>query len=145
MGRYSLDTPGLSFAGGSFDASKYSTFLPDSDGIIPVLSDEYFEDDIAARFREFVRTAFGESHLDRNLDFIANALVKKANETATERIRRYFVSEFYKDHVDRYKKRPIYWMFSSGKDKAFNALVYLHRYDKGTIGKIRMDYLHPLQ
>jgi len=146
MWRYSLDSEWLAFAGWEFDMSKYSSFKADDDGIIPVLSDEYFEDDIVARFKKFVKVAFGEEKLNKNLDFIASALGKKWNESSLDRIRKYFVSDFYKDHVQRYKKRPIYWMFSTwDKNKSFNCLVYLHRYDKWIIGKIRMDYLHKLQ
>lgn len=145
MWRYSLDNPWLTFAGWDFDKTKYSTFEADTDWIIPVLNDEYFEDDIVAKFREFVKVSFGQDSLNKNLDFIANALVKKWNESSLDRIRRYFIADFYKDHCDRYKKRPIYWMFSSWKDKTFNSLVYLHRYDKDIIWKIRMDYLHKLQ
>jgi len=145
MWRYSLDSEWLAFAGWEFDMRKYSSFEADDDGIIPVLSDEYFDDDIVARFKEFVKVAFGEEKLNKNLDFIANALTKKTNETSLDRIRRYFSNEFYKDHVARYKKRPIYWMFTSGKDKTFNALVYLHRYNKWIISKLRMYYLHKLQ
>ena len=145
MWRYSLDKPWLIFAGWEFDMSNYSSFLADNDGIIPVLSDEYFEDDIVARFREFLKVSFWEDKLNQNLDFIANTLTKKWSESSLDRIRRYFVNEFYKDHVHRYKKRPIYWLFSTWKDKSFNALVYLHRYNKSIIWKIRMDYLHKLQ
>lgn len=146
MWRYSLDKEWLAFAGWEFDSSKYNTFEADDDGIIPVLSDEYFEDDIVARFKEFVKAAFWEEKINQNLDFIANALGKKWNESSLDRIRKYFVSDFYKDHYKRYKKRPIYWMFSTwDKNKSFNCLVYLHRYDKWIIGKIRMDYLHKLQ
>lgn len=145
MWRYSLDSEWLAFAGWDFDISKYKSFQADDDGIITVLSDEYFEDDIVARLREFVKLSFWEEKLNANLDFIANALIKKSWESSLDRIRRYFANEFYKDHVDRYKKRPIYWLFTSWKDKTFNTLVYLHRYDKSTLSKIRMDYLHKLQ
>ncbi len=145
MWRYSLDSEWLAFAGWDFDISKYTSFEADDDWIIPVLSDEYFEDDIVARFKEFVKVTFGEESVNKNIDFIAHVLTKKTSETSLERIRRYFANEFYKDHHKRYKKRPIYWMFTSGKDKTFNALVYLHRYDKWIISKIRMDYLHKLQ
>jgi type II restriction/modification system DNA methylase subunit YeeA len=145
MWRYSLDTPGLVFAGGEYDSSRYISFKSDDDGIIPILSDEYFDDDIVARFKEFVRVSFGADMLSQNLDFIAVALGKKWNETSLDRIRKYFLTEFYKDHVQRYKKRPIYWLFTTGKDATFSTLVYLHRYEKWAIGKIRMDYLHKLQ
>lgn len=145
MGRYSLDTPGLAYAGGVFDESKYKTYPVDDDGIIPVLSEDYFEDDIVARFIEFVTVTFGKDTLHENLEFIAGALGKTPNETATERIRKYFLNDFYKDHVRIYKKRPLYWLFTSGKLKAFNALIYIHRHDRGMVAKMRTDYLHELQ
>jgi type II restriction/modification system DNA methylase subunit YeeA len=145
MGRYSLDLPGLAFAGGEFDKSKYKIFPADEDAIIPVLEDGWFEDDIVSRFSEFVKITFGENYYSENLEFIAKALGKKDNETAKERIRKYFLKDFYKDHLKIYKKRPIYWMFTSGKEQAFNALVYMHRYDKYTIARLRKDYLHELQ
>jgi hypothetical protein len=145
MWRYSLNNEWLVFAGWEFDSSKYSSFEADDDGIIPVLSDEYFDDDIVARFKEFVKVAFGEDKINQNLDFIANGLTKRSSETSLVRIRRYFANEFYKDHCARYKKRPIYWMFTSWKDKTFNALVYLHRYEKWIISTLRMEYLIKLQ
>ena len=145
FGRYSLDQEGLVYAGGEFDQSKYKMFKADEDNIIPVLSDSYFEDDIVAKFVEFVRVTFGEESLSENLDFIAEILGKKNNETAKDTIRRYFINDFFKDHVQTYKKRPIYWLFTSGKQKAFNCLVYMHRYDKTTLSRIRTDYLHELQ
>ena len=144
-GRYSLDTPGLAFAGGELDKSKYKTFPVDEDAIIPVLEDAWFEDDIVAKFSVFVKTVFGEEYYEENMEFIAKALGKKDSETAKERIRKYFLKDFYKDHLKIYKKRPIYWMFTSGKEQAFNALVYMHRYDKYTIARLRKDYLHELQ
>lgn len=145
FGRYSLDKEGLIFAGGNFDPAQYKTFPADQDNVIPVLADDYFKDDIVSRFVDFVRITFGEDKLDENLDFIADTLGRKANETSRDSIRRYFVNDFYKDHVQTYKKRPIYWMFTSGKEKAFNCLVYLHRYQPDTIATIRTDYLHRLQ
>lgn len=145
FGRYSLDVQGLAFAGGEFDKGKYTTFKVDDDAIIPVLDDTYFEDDIVTRFVRFVLVTFGEDTLDKNLDFIATALGKTAKETSKERIRKYFSKDFYKDHVKMYKKKPIYWMFTSGKEKAFNALVYLHRYNDSIVAKLRTDYLHELQ
>ncbi len=145
MGRYSLDIEGLAFAGGEFDASKYSTFPADDDAIIPVLDNDYFEDDIVSRFVRFLEVTFGKDNLSQNLEFIAKALGKTPNESALERIRKYFLGDFYKDHLQTYKNRPIYWMFSSGKEKAFNALVYLHRYSKDTLSQMRTDYLHELQ
>lgn len=145
LGRYSLDEEGLVFAGGKFDSEAYKTFKADKDNILPVLSGSYFEDDIVSKFVEFVKVTFGEATLQQNLDFIADTLGKKSGETAKETIRRYFVNDFFKDHVQVYKKRPIYWMFTSGKQKAFNCLIYMHRYDKSTLSRIRTDYLHELQ
>jgi len=145
MGRYSLDSPGLIYAGGTFDPSKYRTYQADDDGIIPVLSEEYFHDDIVSRFIKFLKITFGEESLVENMEFIARALGKTGNETSTERIRKYFLNDFYKDHLKVYKNTPIYWLFTSGKEKAFNALIYLHRYDKYILGKMRVDYLHELQ
>ena len=115
FGRYSLDQEGLIYAGGEFDESKYETFKVDADNIIPITDDEYFEDDIVTRFIEFVRVTFSEETLEENLDFIAEALNKKANETSRQCIRRYFLKDFFKDHVKTYQKRPIYWLFDSGK------------------------------
>ncbi|HDX9577016.1 TPA: BREX-1 system adenine-specific DNA-methyltransferase PglX [Bacillus pseudomycoides] len=145
LGRYSLDQEGLVFAGGEFDESKYTTFKADSDNIVPITDDEYFEDDIVSRFIEFVRVTFSEETLEENLDFIAEALGKKANETSRQCIRRYFLKDFYKDHVKTYQKRPIYWLFDSGKNDGFKALIYMHRYDVGTVAQVRTDYLHTLQ
>ncbi|WP_061995751.1 BREX-1 system adenine-specific DNA-methyltransferase PglX [Clostridium sp. ATCC 25772] len=145
LGRYSLDQEGLVYAGGEFDYLKYKTFKADEDNIIPILSDSYFEDDIVAKFVEFVKVTFGEESLSENLNFIAETLGKKSNETAKDTIRRYFLNDFFKDHVQTYKKRPIYWLFTSGKQKAFNCLIYMHRYDKTTLSRIRTDYLHELQ
>lgn len=145
FGRYSLDQEGLVFAGGEFNESKYVTYKADPDNVIPITDDEYFEDDIVSRFVEFVRVTFGEETLEENLDFIADALTRKANETSRQRIRRYFLKEFYKDHVQTYQKRPIYWLFDSGKNDGFKALIYMHRYDEGTVAKVRTDYLHLLQ
>ncbi|MEA2056365.1 MAG: class I SAM-dependent DNA methyltransferase, partial [Patescibacteria group bacterium] len=145
LGRYSLDGEGLVFAGGEFDQSQYQTFKPDDDAIIPVLEDTYFKDDIVTKFVEFVKTSFGKENLTANLNFIAKGLSRSKSETAKETIRKYFIKKFYKEHIKRYNKKPIYWLFSSGKEKAFNALVYLHRYNKYTIGKLRINYLHELQ
>lgn len=145
FGRYSLDEPGLAFAGGVFDISKYKTYIPEDDNIIPIGSADYFDDDIVVRFTDFVRTVYGESTLGENLQFIADALYPNGNGTARERIRRYFLNDFYKDHVKIYQKRPIYWLMDSGKKDGFKALFYLHRYDKYTIARARTDYLHPLQ
>ncbi|MBF8154004.1 BREX-1 system adenine-specific DNA-methyltransferase PglX [Exiguobacterium sp. TBG-PICH-001] len=145
FGRYSLDKEGLIYAGGEFDVSQYKTFSIDEDNIIPILSGAYFEDDIITKIVDFVRITFSEETLEENLDFIAAAIGRKKNETAREALRRYFLNDFYKDHVKTYKKRPIYWLFTSGKEKAFSCLIYMHRYDKTTLSRIRTDYLHEVQ
>lgn len=145
FGRYSLDEEGLIYAGGDFDASRYRAFPADEDNILPILSGAYFEDDIVTRFIDFVRITFSEETLEENLDFVADAIERRKNETARETLRRYFLNDFYKDHVQVYKKRPIYWLFTSGKEKAFNCLIYMHRYDKTTLSRIRTDYLHEVQ
>src|SRR5699024_1239811 len=115
FGRYSLDEPGLIYAGGAFEEGQYQAFTPDMENVIPITDDTYFEDDIVMRFIDFLSVTFGESHLEENLDFIADSLTKRANETARQRIRRYFLKEFYKDHVKMYQKRQIYRLFDSGK------------------------------
>lgn len=145
FGRYSLDEEGLIYAGGEFDISKYNIFPADKDNIIPILSDSYFEDDIVSKFEQFVKITFGEATLNENLKYIAESLGIRKDESPKETIRRYFVNDFYKNHTQIYKKRPIYWLFSSGKEKAFNALIYMHRYDRSTLARIRTDYLHVLQ
>lgn len=145
LGRYSLDEDGLIYAGGKFDASRYKTFPADEDNILPILPGAYFEDDIVTRFIDFVRVTFSEETLEENLDFIADAIGRKKSETSREAIRRYFLNDFFKDHVQTYKKRPIYWLFTSGKEKAFNCLIYMHRYDETTLSRIRTDYLHEVQ
>lgn len=145
LGRFSLDEKGLIYAGGKFDPSLYRIFSADEDNIIPILTGNYFEDDIVAKVVDFVRITFSEATLEENLKFISDALGRKANETSRETLRRYFLNDFYKDHVQTYKKRPIYWFFTSGKEKAFNCLIYMHRYDKTTLSRIRTDYLHEIQ
>ncbi|MFG6670631.1 BREX-1 system adenine-specific DNA-methyltransferase PglX [Bacillus subtilis] len=145
FGRYSLDEDGIVFAGGKFDPSRYKTFSADKDNILPILQGAYIEDDIVSRFVDFVRITFGEDTLNENLDFVANALGRKKGETAKETLRQYFLNDFYKDHLKTYSKRPIYWLFTSGKEKAFNCLIYMHRYDKTTLSRIRTDYLHEYQ
>lgn len=144
FGRYSLDTKGLVYAGGDFDESKYTSFKADKDNAIPVLSDNYFVDDIVERFHDFIKVAFGEQHFEENLLYIANVLGRKNSQSADQVLRDYFVKDFYKDHVQMYKKRPIYWMFSSEKN-GFNALVYLHRYNKDTVNIVLNDYLREYQ
>lgn len=145
FGRYSLDEKGLIYAGGEFDPNKYKIFPADKDNVLPILSDSYFEDDIVSKFAEFVSITFGQETLNENLKYIAESLGIRGNETSRETIRRYFLNDFYKNHTQIYKKRPIYWLFSSGKEKAFNALIYMHRYDSSSLARIRTDYLHVLQ
>ena len=144
FGRYSLDVEGLAYAGGEWDGSKYKTFLPDEDNCIPVTDEEYFKDDIVGRFVEFVRTVYGSDTLEENLDFVANALAGKGS-TSREVIRNYFLNGFIKDHIKTYQKRPIYWMFDSGKQNGFKALVYMHRWNADTTGNVRVEYLHRVQ
>ena len=169
FGRYSIDSEGLIYAGGEFndkwkfDENKVrkiekdedgnivsdswvdSRFMPDADNIIPITEDEYFEDDIVSRFIAFVRTVYGEDTLEENLDFIADSIGRKASETSRQAIRRYFLKDFYKDHLKVYQKRPIYWMLESGKNNGFKALIYMHRYNDQTVAKVRTEYLHTLQ
>lgn len=144
FGRYSLDVDGLAYAGGDWDDAKYKTFMPDKDTILPITDDEYFTDDIVGRFVEFVRTVYGADTLEENLKFIADALDEKGS-TSREVIRNYFLNSFYKDHLKTYQKRPIYWLFDSGKKNGFKCLIYMHRYQPDTIARIRTDYVHEQQ
>ncbi len=147
MGRYSLDDPGLIYAHGGnigFDATRYKTFHADADGIVPVTDELWFDDDATNRMREFLRAAWGGEHLDQNLEFFAANLDTKGNEMPDETVRRYLANQFFKDHLQAYKRRPIYWLFSSGKQGAFQALVYLHRYNEGTLSRMRAEYVVPL-
>ncbi|MBS9898793.1 BREX-1 system adenine-specific DNA-methyltransferase PglX [Vibrio alginolyticus] len=157
MGRYSLDKKGLVYAHSGNNGFKdfvaegaYKTFPADDDGIVPLADEDWvFEDDATTRFREFVKTVWGEEHLQENLDFVAeslclDAIKAKKGESSIDTIRRYFSTQFYKDHLKTYKKRPIYWLFSSGKAKAFECLVYLHRYNEGTLSRMRTEYVTPL-
>ena len=143
FGRYSLNVEGLAYAGGEWDASKYASFAADKDNIIPICDDEYFEDDIVGLFVEFVKTVYGADTLDENLKFIADALGGKGRPKDV--IRNYFLSDFYSDHCKIYQKRPIYWLFDSGKKNGFKALIYMHRYQQDTIARIRTDYVHEQQ
>ena len=143
FGRYSLDVDGLAYAGGEWDVSKYVSFAADKDNIIPICDDEYFEDDIVGLFVEFVKTVYGADTLDENLEFIANALGGKGQPKDV--IRNYFLNDFYSDHCKIYQKRPIYWLFDSGKKNGFKALIYMHRYQPDTIARIRTDYVHEQQ
>jgi len=145
MGRYSLDVEGLAYAGGEWDASKYKTFQPDKDGIIPLTETSYFEDDVISRLQELLIIMFGEETLAENLRWLAESLTMKNNETPTERLRRYFFDEFYADHCKMYQKRPIYWMAESGSKKGFRALFYLHRYTPETLATMRFTYVQNLQ
>ena len=144
FGRYSLDVDGLAYAGGDWDDGKYKTFLPDRDGILPITDEEYLEDDIVSRLCGWLKAAYGEDTLEENLDFIAGALGGKGN-SSREIIRNYFLKDFFKDHCKTYQKRPIYWLFDSGKQNGFKALIYPHRYTPDTIGNLRVDYLHKMQ
>ena len=144
FGRYSLDEEGLIYAGGEWDNSRYKIFPSDEDNCIPITDEEYFTDDIVGRFVEFVKTVYGADTLEENLDFIANALGNKG-DTSREVIRNYFLKDFYADHLKEYQKRPIYWLFDSGKQNGFKALIYMHRYDADTVGRVRTDYLHNAQ
>lgn len=147
MGRYSLDEEGLAFAGGDFDINKYKTFKADEDAIIPITDAEYFEDDIVSKFVEFVKVVFGQESLEENLNYIADTecFKRKANESSRDCLRRYFLKGFMEDHLKIYQKRPIYWMFDSGKQNGFKVLIYMHRYNESMVAKIRTDYLHTLQ
>ncbi len=147
MGRYSLDHAGLIYAHSGnvgFDPSKYDKFPADEDGIVPITDMEWFPDDVATRFIEFLQAAWPVETLEQNLKFIAECLSPKSGELPVDTIRRYLSSNFYKDHLSTYKKRPIYWLFSSGKEKAFQCLVYLHRYNEGTLSRMRNEYVTPL-
>ena len=143
FGRYSPTYDGLAYAGGTWDDGKYNIYKPDADGIIPICDDEYFEDDMMGRFVEFVRVVYGDSSLEDNLRFVANALGGKGQPK--EVIRNYFLNDFYADHCKIYQKRPIYWLFDSGKKNGFKCLIYLHRYQPDTIARIRTDYVHEQQ
>ena len=173
FGRYSLDKDGLIYAGGDFDKvyKKYKgenggwagaslanytvlndngkeidlSFEVDNDNVIPITDEAYFGDDIVERFKKFISVVYGKETLNENLDFIAETLGKKGTETSEDTIRRYFVNEFFNDHVKIYQKRPIYWLFDSGKKNGFKALIYMHRYNENLAPKIRLDYLHRMQ
>ncbi len=143
FGRYSLDVEGLAYAGGDWDASKYSTIIPDRDNIIPICDDDYFDDDMTGRFVKWVETVYGSDTLEENLKFIADALGGKG--TPREVIRSYFLNDFYADHCKTYQKRPIYWLFDSGKKNGFKALIYMHRYQSDLLARMRTDYVHEQQ
>lgn len=149
FGRYSLDVEGLAYAGGEWDSSKYQSYIPDADNVIPITDEEYLDDDIVSRLCAWLKAVYGADTLEANLDYIAKALGNKGS-TSREIIRNYFLNDFFKDHCQTYSvtgsgKRPIYWLFDSGKQNGFKALVYLHRYTPDTIGYLRIDYLHKMQ
>lgn len=149
FGRYSLDVEGLAYAGGGWDSSKYKSYIPDADNVIPITDEEYLDDDIVSRLCAWLKVVYGADTLEANLDYIAKALGNKGS-TSREIIRNYFLNDFFKDHCQTYSvtgsgKRPIYWLFDSGKQNGFKALVYLHRYTPDTIGNLRIDYLHKMQ
>lgn len=144
FGRYNLNQGGLCFAGGEFDLNKYHNFIPDDDNIIPVLDTAYFDDDIVGYFTKFIEKCFGKEKLEENLDFIAKVL-SNSSKPSREVLRDYFLKNFFNSHKKIYKKHPIYWQFSSGKENGFNCLIYMHRYEPSLVAKIRTDYLHKTQ
>ena len=142
-----IDAPGLIYAHAGnvgFDLSRYTRFAADADGILPVTDEHWFTDDAPERIREFLLAVWGPDTLEENMAWLAESLGAKAAETPAETIRRYIASKFFKDHLQTYKKRPIYWLFSSGKQGAFQALVYLHRYNESTLARMRAEYVIPL-
>ncbi len=143
MGRYSIDVSGLAYAGGEWDVSKYQSYQPDDDGIVPIYFGVGMEDGLTARIAELVKMIYGEESFKENIDFIAEALGKANNESSMETINRYLNDGFYADHLKIYQKRPIYWLFSSGKNKGFKCLVYMHRYNKDTLARINAKYYLP--
>lgn len=143
FGRYSLDVDGLAYAGGEWDDSKYQTFIPDADNVIPITDEDYFEDDLVGRFISWLKVVYGEENLEENLRFIAAALNTKG-DTPRQKIRNYFIKDFFKDHCKIYQKRPIYWLYDSGKQDGFKALIYMHRYTKDTTGTVRAEYLEKI-
>lgn len=145
MGRYSLDIKGLAYAGGRWDDLKYKTFIPNKFGLIRLTDEHYFEDDIIARLREFLAVTFSEETVENNLQWLAESLRLKQNETTEERLRRYFLDEFFKDHCQMYQKRPIYWLVDSGKQKGLRTLIYMHRYQPDTMATIRFEHLQEIQ
>jgi len=146
MGRYSLDHEGLAYAGGAWNASRYQRFQPDADGIIPLTDEEYFEDDLVRRLQVLLITLYGEDTLQENISWLAESIGgAKSGEHPIDRLRRYFCDDFFKDHLKTYSKRPIYWLFDSGKKKAFRALLYMHRYDTESVARVRLQYVQVLQ
>lgn len=144
FGRYSLDKPGLAYAGGDWNPDQYHTFTPDADNVIPITDEEYFTDDLTGLFVAWVKKVFGAGSLEDNLAFIAKALGTKGTSPRAV-IRNYFLNGFYADHVKIYQKRPIYWLYDSGKQNGFKALIYMHRYNADTSGLVRADYLYKME
>lgn len=144
FGRYSLDVEGLAYAGGAWDESKYVTFKPDGDNVIPITDEDYFEDDIIGRLIAWLKVVYGAETLEENLRFIADAL-GTSGDTARQKIRNYFLKDFFKDHCKIYQKRPIYWLYDSGKQNGFKALIYMHRYNADTSGQVRAEYLGKME
>lgn len=144
FGRYSLDVEGLAYAGGEWDESKYITFKPDEDNVIPITDEDYFEDDIIGRLIAWLKVVYGAETLEENLRFIADAL-GTSGDTARQKIRNYFLKDFFKDHCKIYQKRPIYWLYDSGKQNGFKALIYMHRYNADTSGQVRAEYLGKME
>ena len=144
FGRYSINQKGLVYAGGKFEQNAYKSYSPDEDNIIPISDNEnvYYNDDIVGKFKTIIEKIFGIENINENLDYIAETLGKRGTESSVDTIRRYFVNDFYNDHVKMYQKRPIYWLFDSGKKNGFKCLVYLHRYDEQIVSRIRTKYLH---
>lgn len=145
FGRYSLDEKGLAFAGGELNSSKYKTYQPVTNNLILLTQENYFNEDIVTKIEELVAIIYGETYIEENMQFLASAIGMRRNTTSRDTIRNYFINDFYKDHTQTYKKRPIYWLYDSGKKNGFKALVYMHRYDEDTTGKVRVDYLHQVQ
>lgn len=143
FGRYSLDFEGLAYAGGEWDCTKYITYHPDEDGIVPVYSKLGMQDGMTARIIRLIKHVYGEDTYRQNIDFIAEALGKKQNESSEETLNRYICDDFYTDHLKIYQKRPIYWMFSSGKNCGFKCLIYMHRYNEDTVARINAKYFLP--
>ena len=143
MGRYSIDSPGLAYAGGEWDASKYISFQPDDDGIIPIYKGIGMEDGLTTGLINLIKQIYGEDTYRQNIDFIAEALGKNSNESSEETLNRYLNDGFYADHLKLYQKRPIYWLFTSGKKAGFKCLIYMHRYNEDTLARINAKYFLP--
>ena len=144
FGRYSVDKQGIAYAGGEWKTDNYSNFIPDEDNVVLITDEEYFADDIVGKFCSWLEVVFGKEALEANIQYIAETLENKA-ETSRAVIRNFFINEFEEFHIKGFEKRPIYWLFDSGKQNGFKALVYMHRYNADTIGNLRVDYLHRME